>query len=83
LVFPNKASAEQVKNMPPAIVLTTEFDAQRKPAEEAAMIYDEHEKLLELGILKGCHHGHFVDYDLKATKPWFTAIGRIARANLH
>jgi len=82
LVFPNKASAEQVKKMPKAIVLTTEFDSLRKPAEEAAELYKEHGKLLELGVLKGCHHGHFVDYNLKATDPWFAAIARVAKIYL-
>jgi hypothetical protein len=64
--------------MPLAIVLTTEFDALKRPAEEAAALYKAHDKLLEFGALAGCQHGHFVDYDTDATTHWFKAIGRVA-----
>jgi hypothetical protein len=39
LCFPNKASEAQVKKMPKAVLLTTEFDALNRCAKEAAEIY--------------------------------------------
>jgi acetyl esterase/lipase len=41
LIFPTKASAEQVAKQPPAVVLTTEFDAFKKAGEELAALYGE------------------------------------------
>ena len=34
-VFPNKTDDSMVKKMPPAVILTAEFDYNRKMAEEA------------------------------------------------
>lgn len=64
--------------MPLAIVLTTEFDALRKCAEEAAALYKAQDKLLEYGCLAGCQHGHFTDFTQDASKSWFDAIARVA-----
>jgi acetyl esterase/lipase len=82
LVCPNNASDDQFKKMPKVLAMTTEFDALKKPTSDFAKKCEANGTLLELGVLNGCHHGHFVHYNYKASDHWFAAHARAAQLYL-
>jgi hypothetical protein len=76
-VFPNHIEDDRAGACPSTLILTTEFDHFRGAAEEAADIFGRNGKLLDFGILAGTfHEAAFLDWDLKKTDAWFTAISR-------
>lgn len=82
LVCPVSASDDQFKKMPKCIALTTEFDALRKPTSAFFKKCEANGTGLELGILSGCHHGHYVHYNFKAADLWFAAHARVVQLYL-
>ena len=52
-VFPNHIEDAKVGACPDTIIYTTEFDDNRKAAEEAADVFGRNGKLLDFGILAG------------------------------
>jgi acetyl esterase/lipase len=62
-VSPNSMSNELAAKCPKTLIITTEFDMYRRSAEKAAALFERNGKLLEFGILKGCHHGHYFDFN--------------------
>ena len=73
-IFPNAAPDSLVKKCPPTLLLSTEFDFFRKACENMSTIYKRNGRLLEFGIMKGVHHGHFFDFSCKRAGAWFKAI---------
>ena len=82
LIFPNKATKEQLQNIPKAIVLTTEFDSLKNSSHEAADLYKANGKLLEYGKMKGCAYGHHYHYDFETSDLYYSAIARAMKAYL-
>ena len=70
-VEPNLAPEELLAKCPPTLILTSEFDMYRRLAERAAEKFERAGKLLELGILKGVHHGSSGIFDQKRTDTWY------------
>merc|ERR1719198_1346791 len=82
MIILTKASAEQFSKLPKTVCLTTEFDQWKKATIKYAKLCEENGTLLELGILSGCSHGHFLFYELVTTDQWFAACGRVAQIYL-
>ena len=76
-VFPTRTDAAQVKFMPPAVILTTEFDYNRRAAEEAAALYQESGKLLDFCVIPGTYHDSYLNYSLKRSDLWFASVAKI------
>ena len=57
--------------MPPAVIVTTEFDYCRKMAEQMGCIYAKHRKLLEFFCVPGTFHGSYADFSLQRSDLWF------------
>lgn len=81
-VEPNLMSDELCKKCPPAIILTSEFDMYRRLATTAAKLFEKNGKLIEFGILKGCHHGSSMNFSQKRTDEWFRVHQKIAKQYL-
>jgi acetyl esterase len=73
-IYPNEVSDEVCKKCPPLIVLTAEFDDCKKPGLEAAAKYRKNGNLLGCAVLKGCHHGHYVDSNHPRTDAHFKVV---------
>jgi hypothetical protein len=82
LLFPNMSEVDMVKGMPPAIILTEEFDYNRKMAEEAGLLFLKSGKLLEFGCIAGTYHGFYSDFDLQRTNAWFKTVASLVNKYL-
>ena len=68
--------------MTPAVILTTEFDYNRKIAEEVAIKFLSNKKLLEFGCIAGTFHNSYANFDLVRSDAWFRAVGDVAKKYL-
>ena len=82
LVFPNMTDDNMIQAMPPAVILTSEFDYNRKIAEEAAEKFMNNDKLLEYGCIKGAFHSSYAKVDSHRSDAWFKAVADVAKRYL-
>ena len=70
-VFPNLIPDDIVKVMPPAFIMTAEFDICKKHAEDAAELYRKNGRLIGYGCIKGTGSNFFMDFRLQHTDEYF------------
>jgi hypothetical protein len=75
-VFPNLITDQLCRDAPPALFLTAEFDSCRKAAEEGAAIYRKNENLLAYGMIGGCTHASYFNFETTGSDAWFNAMKR-------
>jgi hypothetical protein len=82
LVFPNLTPEDMIEVMAPAVILTSEFDYNRKMAEELAEKFMNKDRLLEYGCLRGSFQSSYAKVDSTRSNAWFKAIADAAKAYL-
>jgi hypothetical protein len=75
-VFPNLITDKLCQDAPPALFLTCEFDSCRKAAEQGAAIYRRNENLLAFGMIGGCTHASYFNFENPGSDAWFNAVKR-------
>ena len=82
LLFPNEVSDADCKKCPPLLVVNSEHDELTKMGLEAADKYRKNGNLLGCATLRGCHHGHYVDYSHPRTDPFFKIFEDVCKKYL-
>jgi hypothetical protein len=67
-------SLDLASRVPPTIIYTTEWDFNRKNAEEACYLYEEAGTLLDCGIQASATHFVFLKWEFETSDVWFQAV---------
>ena len=71
MLFPSKASDALLKEMPPTVIFSAEFDMFITETERMARRLRQNGRLLDLCTIPGIVHGSYVNPSLKCYRTFF------------
>ena len=83
MLFPSKAPDSMMKEMPPAVIFSAEFDMFITETDRIARRLRQNGRLLDLCTIPGIGHGSYLNPSLKCYKTFYESFNLALKEYVH